>query len=217
MKSNNKKKERLYRIPAVILYLILLGYVGGFSVRGMLDVRGLAAVALGMLLFSLPQIREFVLQKSCSTVQFWNGIAYNGMMSGFLTAVLFLLAHLSETQTGEGVLTQHVTRMLSSDLRPILYGLCVYTVLHSEEKTPIAAPEKYPSHDELYLYFQRSGLTNRETELAILVYQGYSNRDIAEECYISEATVKKHMTHIFEKLGIARREELQNIRLQESE
>lgn len=54
------------------------------------------------------------------------------------------------------------------------------------------------------------GDVNRETELAILAYRGYSNREIAEECYISEATVKKHMTHIFEKLGISGREELQN-------
>lgn len=44
-------------------------------------------------------------------------------------------------------------------------------------------------------------LSRREREVAWLLYKGYSNRRIAEELYISEATVKKHVTHIFEKTG----------------
>ena len=36
-----------------------------------------------------------------------------------------------------------------------------------------------------------------------------SNREIAEELVISEMTVKKYVSNIFEKTGIRRREELQ--------
>lgn len=45
------------------------------------------------------------------------------------------------------------------------------------------------------------GLTRRETEIAFLAVNGYSNQRLAEELYISVATVKKHLTHIYEKTG----------------
>ena len=43
-------------------------------------------------------------------------------------------------------------------------------------------------------------LSARETEVLTLVAKGTSNRAIAAELFISEATVKTHLTHIFAKL-----------------
>ena len=45
------------------------------------------------------------------------------------------------------------------------------------------------------------GLSPREIEILRLVAEGTSNKDIAKELWISEATVKGHMTRILEKLG----------------
>ena len=61
---------------------------------------------------------------------------------------------------------------------------------------------------EVYETFRELGLTNRETELALQICKGLSNAEIATELYISETTVKKHISNIFEKLGINRREQL---------
>ncbi|MFH9178482.1 response regulator [Streptomyces albogriseolus] len=44
-------------------------------------------------------------------------------------------------------------------------------------------------------------LSAREREVLALVARGTSNREIARELFISEATVKTHLTHIFAKLG----------------
>ncbi|MFJ9678977.1 response regulator [Streptomyces sp. NPDC101194] len=44
-------------------------------------------------------------------------------------------------------------------------------------------------------------LSGREREVLALVAKGTSNRAIAAELFISEATVKTHLTHIFAKLG----------------
>ncbi|MFF1277792.1 response regulator [Streptomyces marokkonensis] len=44
-------------------------------------------------------------------------------------------------------------------------------------------------------------LSAREREVLVLVARGTSNREIARELFISEATVKTHLTHIFGKLG----------------
>lgn len=44
-------------------------------------------------------------------------------------------------------------------------------------------------------------LNEREHEVALGIGRGLSNADIATECYMSVATVKAHVTHIFDKLG----------------
>ncbi|MFS0697312.1 response regulator [Streptomyces nitrosporeus] len=44
-------------------------------------------------------------------------------------------------------------------------------------------------------------LSAREREVLALVARGTSNREIAAVLFISEATVKTHLTHVFAKLG----------------
>jgi two-component system nitrate/nitrite response regulator NarL len=51
-------------------------------------------------------------------------------------------------------------------------------------------------------------LTDREREVIKLIGEGIKNRQIAERMYISEATVRHHLTSIFAKLGVADRFEL---------
>ena len=48
-------------------------------------------------------------------------------------------------------------------------------------------------------------LTAREAEVLTLVAEGRSNRDIGRTLFLSEATVKSHLVHIFTKLGVGSR------------
>lgn len=52
---------------------------------------------------------------------------------------------------------------------------------------------------------QSLGLTPKESETLMWVAQGKSNRDVAAILAVSESTVKKHLEHIFEKLGVESR------------
>ncbi|KZB83140.1 response regulator transcription factor [Amycolatopsis regifaucium] len=51
------------------------------------------------------------------------------------------------------------------------------------------------------------GLTQRETEIVRLLAAGASNQQISGRLFISEGTVKSHVTHILRKLGAANRAE----------
>jgi two-component system NarL family response regulator len=55
--------------------------------------------------------------------------------------------------------------------------------------------------------FPAPALTTREVEVLRLVAKGMSNREIAEELYISENTVKNHVRNILEKLHLHNRME----------
>jgi DNA-binding NarL/FixJ family response regulator len=48
-------------------------------------------------------------------------------------------------------------------------------------------------------------LSEREIEVLQLVSQGCNNREIATRLHISQATVKSHLIHIFDKLGVSDR------------
>jgi LuxR family maltose regulon positive regulatory protein len=50
-------------------------------------------------------------------------------------------------------------------------------------------------------------LSERELEVLRLLAAGEQNQQIAAELYLALNTVKKHVTHIFEKLGVANRTE----------
>ncbi|WP_030900077.1 response regulator [Streptomyces sp. NRRL F-5126] len=61
--------------------------------------------------------------------------------------------------------------------------------LVSRVRAPLSAPGVEP-------------LSAREREVLELVAKGTSNREIAKDLFISEATVKTHLTHLYAKLGV---------------
>lgn len=53
-----------------------------------------------------------------------------------------------------------------------------------------------------------AGLTQREREMVELVQQGLSNKEIACKLFVSDNTVRHHLTSIFDKLGVSDRKKL---------
>jgi DNA-binding NarL/FixJ family response regulator len=67
--------------------------------------------------------------------------------------------------------------------------------------------EKKSMPEEIYSY-NCSGLSTREREVLVLICQGMKNKIIADKLFISETTVRHHLTSIFEKLNVTSRLEL---------
>lgn len=54
---------------------------------------------------------------------------------------------------------------------------------------------------------ERFGLTRREVEILHLLARGRTNKEIAADLYISPLTVRTHLEHVYEKLGVGNRTE----------
>jgi DNA-binding CsgD family transcriptional regulator/predicted negative regulator of RcsB-dependent stress response len=54
-------------------------------------------------------------------------------------------------------------------------------------------------------------LTTQETQIAVLVRDGYTNNEIAGQLFLSPRTVEWHLGHVFTKLGISSRRSLRRI------
>lgn len=104
------------------------------------------------------------------------------------------------------VLKESVASDLSESLRAVLSGdywiggkrvVNLLSALHDLMQQAAAVPEK-----------KTYGLTPRELEVVTCIVEGCSNKDIAKQFTISEETVKRHLSNIFDKTGVSTRLEL---------
>ena len=70
------------------------------------------------------------------------------------------------------------------------------------KEVPIAVPERFTLNQSR---LQELGITPRELEILELIARGLSNREIAEQLFVSENTVKTHSGRLFDKLSARRR------------
>jgi DNA-binding CsgD family transcriptional regulator len=56
--------------------------------------------------------------------------------------------------------------------------------------------------------FIQKGLSNREAEVAELVSKGLTNKETANQLYVTEKTVKFHLTNIYKKMNVKSRAQL---------
>jgi len=90
----------------------------------------------------------------------------------------------------------------------------LYAVLKGDKYFPDNAKNTavtYADPDKMDAWSKIRQLTRRELEVAKYMKEGYTNREAAEQLFISEHTVETHRKHIKEKLGVKSKRELQVI------
>ena len=200
-------KRGLTKAVGLLFYLLMILYLMEFHVKELFEWRSFLLVVLGMGLLSLP---GWIEERNVGNLR--DMISQNALYASYIVAVMLLTGTLSE-----GIRMEDMSKALAVGIRPILYGLLFYVFFHRSQSLSKVEAKEEPQEEnakvsqtpeQVYYQFRASGLTEREAEVARLLYLDYTNRMIAEELYISEATVKKHVTHIFEKLEIESRSEI---------
>jgi len=79
--------------------------------------------------------------------------------------------------------------------------------LSGPEEAPAADPEIEQS-GSFKLNYKKFKLTSREVEIVLLMKKGLTSKNIAEDLFISENTVRKHIQNIFAKVDVSNKLEL---------
>jgi len=214
--------NRIKRLTAVLVYLLLICSVLDFQIVQLFDLKQILLVVAGAFCLYMPGIDWGIGRrtKKESTVLFqenqeqiheeqkWfdaHRFARCALTASTLqTFIVFFILLSNLTDTGEILLHMALA------CRPVFYGICIWSIFGDKEEDEDLREEKPVelTAEMCYNRYLELGLSKREAEVALQVEKGLSNAEIAAELYISETTVKKHISNIFEKLGITKREEI---------
>ena len=166
------------------------------------------------LVFSKRQgVSRMDLQKAVNALGYAEKAILFSQMILTLVGLIDIFYHLDNVVTAgpaiavvcTGILYMVIFRLI---LFPVKARLEQRLVTYMEEPEDEEKEREEADGQRLYFGLRALGLTDRETEVARLVSAGMRNEEIGRELYISTATVKKHMTHILEKMQCRDREAL---------
>ena len=124
---------------------------------------------------------------------------------GLRTHVVFLSAFL-DSKTVYDAVAAGANAYLSKEaetaeiVTAILAAARGETILGPEVQTGLAEQIRFREENE-----SRPRLSDREHEVLRLIAQGLSAPEIGERIHLSTATVKTHLQHLYEKLGVSER------------
>lgn len=186
--------------------LMVIGMAGPLLSIGTLTTSSIwqafvyLVVAITLSLFGLTLVKATMKQQHSAYRFLVHGIGYCSLAYVPLSLLELLLS-----------------RSLGDTLRPLsleyLFYLGINVVvlissLRSLGKDPTSTSAFGPIQESTWTRFS---LTPREREMATLIAQGQSNKEIASNLGISEATVRTHIYNLFQKVGAQSRIDLLNM------
>jgi len=120
---------------------------------------------------------------------------------GFPEVVSIVLAGEARPSSVEQALAAGANAYISKEIEPALLGGEIKRALSQRTLTVIGVAEA-PERDGL-----AGLLTEREVEIIRLIAEGNSNAETAQKLFVTEATVKFHLTNTYRKLGVVNRTE----------
>lgn len=195
------------KLAGLVCYLALLGMLYGFDWLQLLEPKSLLAILLGTVILTASQYR-----KGSSKADMAASLKWNLLFAGFLTTLLSVLSAMSSPN-----ITSMTGRKLAGHLLPIVYSSILYLVsmvFYKDEKKETGAlpyPVSVVDHSHLLdaavaeRVFKAYALTGRECHVALKLLEDTPNKEIAQQLYITEATVKKHVQNIYQKFQVSDR------------
>ncbi|MDE5909124.1 MAG: helix-turn-helix transcriptional regulator [Lachnospiraceae bacterium] len=204
-------KFTIKKMAAIVLYMLFLGFLLKTEAILLFSPKHIGMFLAGCLILCIPYLEKKTRWKEQKGI-----FKRNAITAGYLETIMLIFATMMQKEITWNTLPAE----LALDLRPIFYGFVCYIILKEEpptfqESDPFkiedqrrAIADETPEKEENKPELDISVLTRQEKQIAALVKKGMTNREIGEELCISEATVKKHMSNIFEKLKIQSRRDL---------
>lgn len=193
-------RRRLWLALGLLTYITLMALLLRLDIGRLIQPVPLVSVLAGMIILTLFQYKKGTTWLGILTHARWNAF-----VAGLLTSLLGLLSGLSESGMNVEALAERFV--------PVVYGsiisLALDLLLIPKDKGGSAQPMEADVFSAAVAQpvFAARGFSARESHVALKLLEGRTNKEIAEQLYISEATVKKHIQNMFRKCGAQDRQE----------
>lgn len=185
----------------------------------------LFAAVLGLLPQDQQRESVFAASLMCFKLLLWiftASVARNAQISSVAAfSILYFplnLLELTATATALPVILQFGSSVPASSFEDILlvlaFALIVVTFIFFIRFAPtlnessIDSAKSTSNYEALSRIAGKRGLTARETEIVLLVSQGYSAKTIAEMLYLSPETIRTHIKRIYRKLEVHSKQDI---------
>jgi len=121
---------------------------------------------------------------------------------GLLILCMLILFKISEVNFTEGNVRLEVIVAIAAF---IFFFVGLYFNYQSQKKNSEQKEEPNNSGIIDYDQIKKIGLTQREHDVLVKMAEGLSNQEIAQQLFLSESTVKSHVSNILFKLDAKRR------------
>ena len=121
---------------------------------------------------------------------------------GLLILCMLILFKIGEVNFTEGNVRLEVIVAIAAF---IFFFVGLYFNYRSQKKNSEKKEESGGSSVIDYEQIKKVGLTQREHEVLVKMAEGLSNQEIAQQLFLSESTIKTHVSNILFKLDAKRR------------
>lgn len=121
---------------------------------------------------------------------------------GLLILCLLILFKIGEVNFTKGNIKLEV---IVAIVAFIFFFVGLYFNNEAQRKSSTIVSEKPVSQQVDYDQIKKVGLTQREHDVLVKMADGLSNQEIAQQLFLSESTVKSHVSNILFKLDAKRR------------
>jgi DNA-binding CsgD family transcriptional regulator len=195
-------KRTMIGTAGLLCYLAFVGLLFDYNWILLIKPKPFLSILIGMAILTATQYEKGSIREDV-----YVSLKWNLMFASFLTTLMTAFSSLSSA-----ALAAFDSRNIAEALLPLIYGSMLYLLLEivfrtSREVKAREAAEAEAAISEMTSaivaeqVFRELELTNRECHVALKLLGSMSNKEIAAQLYISEATVKKHIQNIYQKFG----------------
>jgi DNA-binding CsgD family transcriptional regulator len=187
------------KLTTLIFYIIALLILVDFSVGTLFNFPLIIMVLFGTALLTLSAYRRGQEKAAILDTARWNA-----QITGYLTTFILMFARLSNSEE-----TATLMHDVALNCRPLLYALVIQALLKdtaaTKEHTTDSSSTVALQLQDIKVRLLEADLTDRECEIAKMILEDLTNKEIADRLSITESTVKKHSTNLYKKLNVTSR------------
>lgn len=184
----------------MIIIFLALFLVTGFSIMELIDIPSIAFLIIGTPLITILEYKKHMTKEVIL-----NKLKKNLIIVGIIVFFIGFYQAMTTTKSME-----YLPRNIAASTVTLFDAMIFYCILDWYKSSKLKkdnlniVAEEIAVEEGIDIY----NLTEREKAVLDKLLKGMTNKEIAEELFITENTVKKHISSIYNKAGVKNRHEL---------